>query len=239
MTDHLHEIKKNPYPGRGIIIGKTPDGKKAMISYFIMGRSENSRNRIFVMEENNLRTKAFDEKKMQDPSLVIYHPVLVLDEQTIVTNGDQSDTIYHFLTQERTFEEALNTRTFEPDAPIFTPRISGLASVEHNELTYKLSILKTLNGQEETTVRHFFNYSGTPAGVGHFIHTYDAYTAEYRNALPSFTGEPKTVSILDDVNEYVALLWESLDADNKVSLFARTINLETRQTESVIINKNT
>lgn len=233
----MHSVKELcglPYPGRGIIIGRSCDGNKAVIAYFIMGRSENSRNRVFVEEGENLRTKAFDESKCKDPSLIIYYPVKTTDKEIIVTNGDQTDTIYDFLAQGKTFEDALSSRTFEPDPPNFTPRISALVKIDGEELFYKMSILKTMDGNENTCVRNFYNYSGIKPGTGHFIHTYK----ENVDPLPSFEGEPKVVTINGSAEEFAQELWSVLDSDNKVSLFVRTIDLKDHSVQTVVVNKN-
>ena len=229
------ELNTNTYPGRGIVLGKSKDGKKAVIAYFIMGRSANSRNRIF--EENDrggIRTKAFDESKMEDPSLIIYNPVLKIDGKTIVTNGDQTDTIYDLMDKQQTFEQALRTREFEPDGPNYTPRISGIMHVENGEYNYAMSILKSNNGNPDACNRYTFAYENPVAGEGHFIHTYMCDG----NPLPSFEGEPKWVETMDDMNAFADMLWESLNEDNKVSLFVRYIDIETGKYESIIKNKN-
>ena len=232
MLSIEQELKGNAYPGRGIIIGKTPDGMKAVTAYFIMGRSENSRNRIFEDVGRGIRTKAFDESKMVDPSLIIYAPVRVFGDTHIVTNGDQTDTIYEALEAGGTFEDALRTRTFEPDAPNFTPRISGLAEPKNNR--YRLSILKSAEGDPSSVRRYFFDYDAPRAGEGHFIHTYQGDG----NPLPSFEGEPTPVAIEGDLNAFSYTIWENLNADNKVSLFTRSIDLETGAVSSLIFNKH-
>ena len=228
------DLKENSYPGRGIVIGKSADGKKAVTAYFIMGRSENSRNRIFVEDGEGIRTQAFDESKLSDPSLIIYAPVRVLGNDTIVTNGDQTDTIYDLMSDNYTFEQSLRTREFEPDGPNYTPRISGIMHVENGEYDYAMSILKSNNGNPDGCNRYTFTYSNPTAGEGHFIHTYKCDG----NPLPSFEGEPKLVAIKGDIKEFAESLWESLNEDNKVSLFVRYIDIETGKYESVIINKN-
>ncbi len=228
------ELKENSYPGRGIIIGKSEDGKKAVTAYFIMGRSENSRNRVFVEDGEGIRTQAFDPSKLSDPSLIIYAPVRVLGNKTIVTNGDQTDTIYELMDKQQTFEQALRTREFEPDAPNYTPRISGIMHVDNGIYNYAMSILKSNNGNGEACNRYTFAYSNPVAGEGHFIHTYMCDG----NPLPSFEGEPKLVSIPNDMNTFADTLWTSLNEDNKVSLFVRYIDIETGKYESTIINKN-
>ncbi len=228
------ELKENSYPGRGIIIGKSPNGKYAVTAYFIMGRSENSRNRVFVEDGEGIRTQAFDPSKLSDPSLIIYAPVRVLGNKTIVTNGDQTDTIYELMDKQQTFEQSLRTREFEPDAPNYTPRISGIMHVGSGEYNYAMSILKSNNGNPDACNRYTFAYTNPVAGEGHFIHTYKCDG----NPLPSFEGEPKLVAIKDDMNEFANDLWTSLNEDNKVSLFVRYIDIETGKYESVIINKN-
>ena len=228
------ELKENSYPGRGIVIGRTKDGKKAVTAYFIMGRSANSRNRVFVEDGEGIRTQAFDPSKLEDPSLIIYAPVRVLGNKTIVTNGDQTDTIYELMDKQQTFEQALRTREFEPDAPNYTPRISGIMHVENGEYNYAMSILKSNNGNPDACNRYTLAYTNPVSGEGHFIHTYKCDG----NPLPSFEGEPKLVAIKDDMNEFANDLWTSLNEDNKVSLFVRYIDIETGKYESVIINKN-
>ena len=229
-----NELKANPYPGRGIIIGRSKDGRHAVVAYFIMGRSENSRNRIFVPEGEGIRTQAFDPSKLTDPSLIIYAPVRVLGNWTIVTNGDQTDTIYELMDKGQTFERALATRTFEPDAPNYTPRISGLMHIEEGKYEYALSILKSHNGDPKCCNRYTFTYDHAKAGEGHFIHTYKCN----EDPLPSFEGEPKWVTIPDDIDGLTSLLWKSLNEENKVSLFVRYIEIETGKYETRIINKN-
>lgn len=225
------ELNTNTYPGRGIVLGKSKDGKKAVIAYFIMGRSANSRNRIF--EENDrggIRTKAFDESKMEDPSLIIYNPVLKIDGKTIVTNGDQTDTIYDHMKEGFCYHHALVTREFEPDAPNYTPRISGVVKPNGD---YNLSILKSNLGMPEC-VRYFFEYSAHP-GMGHFIHTYE----HDGDPIPSFEGEPTPVEIDgSDIDAFTSTVWDNLNEDNKVSLFTRFINLENGEEETRIVNKN-
>ncbi len=229
------ELKENAYPGRGIIIGKSKDGKSAVTAYFIMGRSENSRNRVFTRDGEGLRTEAFDPSKLVDPSLIIYSPVRVLGNKTIVTNGDQTDTIYELMNNQQTFEQALRTRKFEPDAPNYTPRISGIIKLKDDKtFNYAMSILKSANGNPDSCQRYTFSYSTPVNGEGHFIHTYKGDG----NPLPSFEGEPKLISIPDDIEEFTSLLWESLNEDNKVSLFVRYIDLATGKTTTNIKNKN-
>lgn len=228
------ELKENSYPGRGIIIGKTPDGKHAAMAYFIMGRSENSRNRIFVTEGDGIRTEAYDPSKLSDPSLIIYAPVRVLGNKTIVTNGDQTDTVYELMDRQQTFEQALRNRKFEPDAPNYTPRISGILHLEGGTYNYAMSILKSNEGDPSSCLRFTFAYENPKAGEGHFIHTY----VGDGDPLPSFEGEPKRIAILDDMDAFASMLWDSLNEDNKVSLFVRYIDIETGQAKSKIINKH-
>ena len=228
------ELKNNEYPGRGIVVGRTADGSHAAIAYFIMGRSENSRNRVFVEDGDGIRTQAFDESKLEDPSLIIYAPVRVLENDTIVTNGDQTDTIYDLMKEGSTFEQSLLTREFEPDAPNYTPRISAILSVEDGGFDYSMSILKSNNGNPDACNRYTFDYEAPVAGEGHFIHTY----MHDGSPLPSFEGEPKLVDIPDDMDEFGDMVWNSLNPDNKVSLFIRYIDIETGKFESKIYNKN-
>lgn len=228
------ELKNNPYPGRGIIIGKTSDGKKAVTAYFIMGRSSNSRNRVFVEDGAGLKTQAFDPSKLEDPHLIIYSPVKVLGHNTIVTNGDQTDTIYDGLKNGMTFEESLRSREYEDDAPNYTPRISGIMNIEGGKYNYAMSILKSNNGNPDSCLRFTYTYTNPIAGEGRFIHTYKENTTP----LPSFEGEPKVISIpTDDIDKLTNELWESLNDDNKISLFVRTIDIATGETETRIINK--
>ena len=234
MISLEQELKSNDYPGRGIIIGRRPDGKKAAAAYFIMGRSENSRNRIFVEEGDGIRTQAFEPDKMTDPSLVIYAPVRVLGNKTIVTNGDQTDTIYDGMDRQMTFEQSLRCREFEPDAPNYTPRISGILHIENGGYNYAMSIIKCSSGNTESCSRYTFAYENCAPGEGHFIHTYQGDG----NPLPSFEGEPKRVGISDDIHEFADMLWNSLNEENKVSLFVRYIDIASGEYESVIINKN-
>lgn len=229
------DLMSNVYPGRGILLGKSSDGKNAVIAYFIMGRSENSRNRVFVEDGNGIRTQAFDESKLEDPSLIIYAPVRVLGNKTIVTNGDQTDTVYDLMNQQQTFEQALRTREFEPDAPNYTPRISGVVKVTDGVMNYALSILKSADGNPDCCQRYTFSYDAPLSGLGRFIHTY----MTDGNPLPSFEGEPKLVEIgNDDIDTFADKLWTALNEDNKVSLFVRYINLENGEATSRIINKN-
>ncbi len=234
MKDIAEILKENSYPGRGIIIGKSPDGKKAVTAYFIMGRSTNSRNRIFVEDGAGIRTQAFDESKLEDPSLIIYAPVRVLGNKTIVTNGDQTDTIYEMMDKQMTFEQALRTREFEPDAPNYTPRISGIMHIENGSYNYALSILKSNNGDPSSCIRNTFGFYNPKNGAGHFIHTYKGDGSP----LPSFKGEPVEISVPDDIDAFCTTLWNNLNEDNKVSLFVRYIDIDTQKTETRIVNKN-
>jgi IMP cyclohydrolase len=224
-------LKENSYPGRGIVLGLSKDGKYAVIAYFIMGRSENSRNRIFVTDGDNMKTEAFDPAKLVDPSLIIYYPVRVYGDTTIVTNGDQTDTIYEALKAGKSFEDALRTREFEPDAPNFTPRISGMV---RKDGSYKLSILKSANGNGNSCERFFYEYSQPVAGEGRFIHTY----LHDGSPIPSFEGEPARIEIDGDIDTFTTGIWDALNPDNKVSLFTRFIELKTGKPETRIINKN-
>ena len=226
----INELYQNSYPGRGIIIGETADGKNAVIAYFIMGRSVNSRNRVFIEDGQGIKTKAFDESKMSDPSLIIYSPVRVLKDITVVTNGDQTDTVYDFLKEGKSFEDALRTREYEPDEPNYTPRISGIADFSDG-FSYKLSILKYNNGSCQ---RNFYEYEKATAGTGHLIHTYKADG----NPIPTFEGEPKTVKISGSIDDFAKELWESLDRDNRVSLFVRYVDLTDKSADTRIINAN-
>ena len=228
------QLQQNAYPGRGIIIGKSANGKYAVTAYFIMGRSENSRNRVFVEDGEGIRTQAFDPGKLSDPSLIIYAPVRVLGNKTIVTNGDQTDTIYELMDKQQTCEQALRTREFEPDAPNYTPRISGIMHVEDGNYNYAMSILKSNNGNPDACNRYTFAYENPVAGEGHFIHTYMGDG----NPLPSFEGEPTLVGISGDIDAFTDLVWENLNADNKVSLFVRYIDIATGNYVTRIINKN-
>lgn len=234
MLSLAKELKSNSYPGRGIILGRSKDGTKAVAAYFIMGRSENSRNRVFVEEGEEIRTQAYDPSKLTDPSLIIYAPVRVLGNKTIVTNGDQTDTIYEGMDRQMTFEQSLRSREFEPDAPNYTPRISGVMHVENGKYSYALSILKSNNGNPQACDRFTFAYENCVAGEGRFIHTYKCDG----NPLLSFEGEPKLVEIPDDMEAFTELIWENLNEDNKVSLFVRYIDIETGKYETKIVNKN-
>lgn len=233
MVSIYEYLGGNPYPGRGVAIGKTADGKKAIILYFIMGRSVNSRNRIFEATEDGIRTRAFDPSKLSDPSLIIYAPVRVCGNDTIVTNGDQTDTVRDGLQEGKTFADALRTREFEPDAPNFTPRISGILHTEDGKMSYKLSILKKspyCNGCD----RFFYEYEIPADGVGHIIHTYMADG----NPIPSFCGEPVAFGVGTDLKSIADGVWGALNDDNKVSLFARSVSLEDGEIETLIYNKN-
>ena len=227
------ELSSNTYPGRGIVIGKSPDGKYAVTAYFIMGRSENSRNRIFVTEGEGIRTQAYDPARLEDPSLVIYAPVRVLGNKTIVTNGDQTDTIYELMDKQQTFEQALRTRTYEPDAPNYTPRISGIMHLENGSYNYAMSILKSNNGNPDASNRYTFAYENPVAGEGHFIHTYMGDGSP----LPSFEGEPTWVGIEGDIDSFTQMIWNNLNEENKVSLFVRYIEIETGKYETRILNR--
>lgn len=226
-------LESNTYGGRGIVIGKTPDGTKAAIAYFIMGRSENSRNRIFIEEGDEVIINAFDPSKLEDPSLIIYSPIKVHENKTIVTNGDQTDTVYDFIVKGDTFENALDTREFEPDGPNWTPRISGMLTFDDGDFSYKMSILKS--GDPEGTIcnRYYYNYKSL-SGLGHYIHTYQ----HDGNPIPTFCGEPERVVILDDIDEFADMIWNSLNEANKVSMYVRYIDLATGKTENRMVNKN-
>lgn len=228
-------LSSNSYPGRGIIIGQSADGKNAMIAYFIMGRSENSRNRIFERYVDGMRTKAYDESKLVDPSLIIYNPFLERENIDIITNGDQTDTVFDALAEGKTFEDGLRTREFEPDHPNYTPRISGINyyCFPKGEFTYKLSILKSADGNPEVCNRYFYEYSPMK-GIGHFIHTYECDG----DPIPSFYGEPEVVTLPNTAKELADVVWNNLNADNKVSLFVRVVPLDGSKPEEIIINKN-
>lgn len=227
-------LSSNSYPGRGIVIGRSANGKYAVTAYFIMGRSENSRNRVFVEDGEGIRTEAYDPSKLEDPSLIIYAPVRVLGNDTIVTNGDQTDTIYDGIKAGKSFSESLECREFEPDPPNYTPRISGIMTIENGKYTYKMSILKSDNGNPDQCLRHTFTYDNPVAGDGRFIHTY----MTDGNPLPTFEGEPEWVSIPDDMNAFTDLLWNNLNEENKVSLFVRYIDIETGEYMTKIVNKH-
>lgn len=228
------DLSSNAYPGRGIVIGKSADGRYVVTAYFIMGRSSNSRNRVFVEDGAGIRTQAFDPSKLEDPSLIIYAPVRVLGNKTIVTNGDQTDTIYELMDKQQTFEQSLRTREFEPDAPNYTPRISGIMHLENGGYNYAMSILKSNNGDPSACNRFTFAYENPVAGEGHFIHTYMGDG----NPLPSFEGEPVLVGIEGDIDTFTKMVWENLNEENKVSLFVRYIEIETGKYETRIVNKN-
>ncbi len=234
MISLQQELQNNSYPGRGIVIGRSADGKYAVTAYFIMGRSSNSRNRVFVTEGEGIRTEAFDPSKLEDPSLIIYAPVRVLGKDTIVTNGDQTDTIYEGMKAGLTFEQSLRSREFEPDGPNFTPRISGDMHVENGKYDFSMSILKSNDGDPDCCNRYTFTYDNPKAGEGRFIHTY----MHDDNPLPSFYGEPKKVVIDQDMDAFTEMVWNSLNEDNKVSLFVRYIDIATGEYRTNIINKN-
>ncbi len=226
-------VAGNPYVGRGILLGLTEDGAKLAVAYFIMGRSENSRNRIFTEKESEVIIYPFDESKVEDPSLIIYSPIKMAGDALIVTNGDQTQTIYDFLQEGKTFEEALRTRQFEPDAPNLTPRISGIAYLKDGGLSYKLSILKSADAEGTACNRYTFEYEPV-AGLGHFIHTY----VTDGNPIPTFQGEPERIQVPNDIDELTKDLWENLNDQNKISLYVRYYNLATGETENRILNKN-
>jgi len=225
------KLSSNTYPGRGIVLGVTPDGKKAVAAYFIMGRSVNSRNRVFVKEADGIRTEAYDPSLMVDPHLIIYHPVREIGQGLIVTNGDQTDTVWEYLAKGESWETALRTRQFEDDRPNWTPRISGLQA---NDGSYKMSILKAADAEGTGCVRNFFEYPAL-AGLGHFLHT---YVCDGNPVIPTFQGEPERVAICDNIDAFTAELWENLNPDNKISLFVRYTDLETRAYEQRILNKH-
>lgn len=229
------ELASNAYPGRGIIIGRTADGKSAVTAYFIMGRSVNSRNRVFTATEDGIKTEAADPSKLSDPHLIIYSPVRVLGNKTIVTNGDQTDTIYELMDKQQTFEQALRTREYEDDAPNYTPRISGIMHIGEGKYNYAMSIIKSADGNPDSIERFTYSYNSPENGIGHFIHTY----MSDGNPLPSFEGEPKKIAINDNLNDFTEKLWNALNEDNKVSLFVRYINIETGEAETKIVNKYT
>lgn len=233
MLSLEQELKNNSYPGRGIVIGKSADGKNAVTAYFIMGRSVNSRNRVFTETTDGIKTEAADPSKLTDPHLIIYSPVRVLGSNTIVTNGDQTDTIYELMEKGQTFEQSLRTREYEDDAPNYTPRISGIMRVENGEYDYAMSILKSADGNPDCCERFTFSYDKPLNGTGHFIHTYMGDG----NPLPSFEGEPKLVAIPDSMDEFAENVWSSLNEDNKVSLFVRYIDIETGAARTKVYNK--
>ncbi len=233
MLNIYEELKANNYPGRGIVIGKSEDGKKAVTAYFIMGRSVNSRNRVFTETADGIKTEAADPSKLSDPHLIIYSPVRVLGNKTIVTNGDQTDTIYELMDKQQTFEQSLRTREYEDDAPNYTPRISGIMHVDDGKYNYAMNIIKSADGDPDCVERFTYAYSNPLNGVGHFIHTYIGDGSP----LPSFEGEPKKVAIPNDIEEFTKGLWEALNEDNKVSLFVRFIDIETGKADTRIVNK--
>lgn len=226
-------INGNPYVGRGIVLGKSADGKKAAAAYFIMGRSANSRNRIFTEKDGGIYTEPFDASKVEDPSLIIYAAVRTLDNKLIVTNGDQTDTIYDGMAEGKTFSQSLECRCFEPDAPNLTPRISGLIAFGDGDFTYEMSILKSIDAEGSDCARFTFDYP-SKAGLGHFIHTY----VTDGNPIPTFQGEPERVAVPDDIDEFADKIWNNLNEDNKISLYVRYTDIATGETESRIINKN-
>ena len=230
MGERIHG---NSYVGRGVVLGKSADGKNAVAAYFIMGRSENSRNRIFTEKNGDIFTEPFDVSKVEDPSLIIYAAVRDTTSKLIVTNGDQTDTIYEYLKGGKTFEEALESREFEPDAPNFTPRISGMITFGGADFTYKMSILKSIDETGSECARYFFNYPAK-SGLGHFIHTYNCDG----NPIPTFTGEPERISVPNDIDEFTKDIWENLDEANKISLYVRYTSLEDGSVVTRIINKN-
>ena len=225
------KLANNTYPGRGIVLGTTPDGKKAVAAYFIMGRSVNSRNRIFALEPDGIRTEAHDPSLMKDPHLIIYHPVRELGKGLIVTNGDQTDTIWDFAARGESWEAALRTRMFEDDGPNWTPRISGLQA---GDGSYKMSILKAADPEGKACARFFWEYPAT-AGLGHFLHT---YVCDGNPVIPTFQGEPERVCIPADIEAFTKELWENLNENNKISLFVRYTDLETGKYEQRILNKH-
>ena len=228
------ELSSTTYPGRGIVIGQSQDGKYAVTAYFIMGRSVNSRNRVFVEDGQGIRTQAFDPSKLSDSSLIIYAPVRVLGKDTIVTNGDQTDTIYEGMKAGKSFEQSLRVRKFEPDEPNYTPRISGVMHIEDGQFEYAMSILKSNDGDPDCCNRYTFTYDNPKNGEGRFIHTY----MQDGDPLPSFEGEPTKVDITGDIDSFTNLVWDNLNEDNKVSLFVRFIEIRTGKTETRIVNKN-
>ena len=226
-------LRENEYPGRGIIVGMSADGKKAVTAYFIMGRSVNSRNRVFVPEGEEMRTKAFDESKLTDPSLIIYYPVRKIDNKLIITNGDQTDTVRDFIADGSTFEAALNTRCFEPDEPNFTPRISAMLTFDEGDFCYDMSILKSADELGSACNRFTFEYKAI-SGTGHFIHTYNCDG----NPIPTFTGEPERVCVPNDIDEFANGIWNSLNSQNKISLYVRFVDLKTGDVTNRMFNKN-
>ena len=233
INDIAELIKDNSYVGRGIVLGATPDGKKACSAYFIMGRSANSRNRVFTEKNVEIFTEPFDASKVEDPSLIIYAAVRKYANKLIVTNGDQTDTIYDGIKAGKSFSEALVCREFEPDAPNLTPRISGMITFGENEFSYEMSILKSADAEGTACNRYTFSYPALK-GLGHFIHTYVCDG----NPIPTFQGEPERVAIDNDINAFASSLWEALDKDNKISLYVRYTDIASGEYEDVIINKN-
>lgn len=233
-ASNYEKLKNNVYPGRGIIIGMSPDSKHMIQVYWIMGRSQNSRNRVFEEENGFVRTKAFDESKLVDPSLIIYYPARHYNNCHIITNGDQTDTIYNELIKGGSFEKALDTRCFEPDSPNFTPRISGITYIGNSQYAYKLSILKSYNNDGATSIRQYFNYEKGIAGIGHCIHTY----VGDGDPLPSFSGEPYELELFDDIDKTAEFYWNALNNDNKVSLLAKYISVDDGSFKIKILNKN-
>ncbi len=233
VNDIVKQVEGNSYVGRGIVIGKSADGKKACTAYFIMGRSANSRNRIFTEKNGEVFTEPFDVSKVEDPSLIIYAAIRKFENKLIVTNGDQTDTIYDFIKEGKGFREALNTREFEPDAPNFTPRISGMATFADGDFTYEMSILKSIDEVGSACARYTYDYPSI-SGLGHFIHTYVCDG----NPIPTFQGEPERVAIPDDIDEFTNALWNALDAENKISLYVRYTDLASGKEENRMINKN-
>jgi len=231
---NMEKLKANPYPGRGIVLGQSPDGKSLVQIYWIMGRSANSRNRIFEAEGDSVKTKAFYESKVEDPSLIIYYPVRVFKNAHIVTNGDQTDTIYTHLSQGGTFEAALDTRTFEPDAPNYTPRISGLIDLDNPRVAYQLAILKAVEGNPAGCQRNYYKYETAIPGIGHCIHTYE----NDGNPLPSFLGEPYPVPLFDSLEENARTYWALLNSDNRISLMVKMIDPVNRSSRQMILNKH-
>ena len=226
-------VKGNSYVGRGIVLGCSADGKKAVSAYFIMGRSENSRNRVFLEEGEDLQIRPFDESKVEDPSLIIYYPVRKFENKLIVTNGDQTDTVFQFLKEGKSFEQALDTRCFEPDGPNWTPRISGMIDFGEDSFTYKMSILKSGDPEGSSCFRYYYNYEKI-AGLGHFLHTY----MQDGNPIPTFCGEPERVAVPDDIDQFTEEIWKNLDEDNRISLYVRYTDIATGKTENRLINKN-
>jgi IMP cyclohydrolase len=233
IADMGATLRANTYPGRGIVIGKSEDGKHAVTAYFIMGRSENSRNRVFIEEGEEVIIHPFDASKVEDPSLIIYSPIRKYENNLIVTNGDQTDTVYDGLVSGKSFEEALRSRCFEPDAPNFTPRISGMMTFGEGDFTYKMSILKSADEKGSACNRYTFEYAPMN-GLGHFLHTYNCDG----NPIPTFTGEPERVAIPNDIDEFTTLLWTNLNEQNKISLYVRFVDLATGAIENRMINKN-